>query len=121
MLSNGRLVWFVTLTLGIALATWGFGWWAVVVLAAAWTWIRRGDVAVPLLAALAGALAWGGMLVVQDVAGAPMTRVAGVVGTAMQVGPVALVVLTVAFPALLAGATAGVVRGVSALVSERGA
>lgn len=107
----GRLVWFLTLSLAVALATWGFGWGAVVVCAAAWTWIRRRDAAAPMLAALAAALAWGGLLLVQSFSG-PVGRVAAVVGEAMQVGATPLLVLTLAFPALLAGATAGLVRGI---------
>ncbi len=110
MVNIGRLVWFVTLSLAVALATWGFGWWSIVVCAAAWTWIRRSDAAAPLMAAAAAALAWGGLLVVQSLSG-PVGRVADVVGEAMQVGAIPLLILTLAFPALIAGATAGLVRG----------
>lgn len=112
MLRNARFVWFVTLTLGIALATWAYGWWSVVALSAAWTFIRRTDTATPVLAAGAGFVAWGSLLLYQSMHG-PVGRVADVVGSAMQVGAGPLVILTLAFPALLAGATAGVVRGVS--------
>jgi len=110
MLRSARFVWFLSLVIGLALSTWTFGWGAVVVLAAAWTWIRRDDPAVPLLASLAAVVAWGLLLGIQALS-VPIVRVAEVVGAAMQVGPASLVVLTVAFPALLAGATAGVVRG----------
>jgi hypothetical protein len=44
----------------------------------------------------------------------PVARVAEVVGAAMQVGAGPLLVLTLAFPALLAGSAAGLVRGVAA-------
>jgi hypothetical protein len=104
----------VTLVLAMGLGTWAFGWLAVPVCAAAWAWIRRGDVAVPLLAALSGVLSWAGLLLVVGLSGGGIGRVADVVGAAMQVGPVALVVLTLAFPALLAGSAAGVVRVVRA-------
>lgn len=107
----GRVVWFLTLSLAVALATWAFGWGAVVVCAGAWTWIRRSDAAAPMLAAVAAALAWGGLLLVQSFSG-PVGEVASVVGAAMQVGAAPLVILTLAFPALLAGATAGLVRGI---------
>ncbi len=43
-------------------------------------------------------------------AGAPHGSVMTSVGTALQVGPAALVALTVAFPGLLAAASAGAVR-----------
>lgn len=111
MLRSVRFLWFLTLVVAMALATWTFGWGAVVVLAGAWTWIRRSDPAVPVLASLAAIVAWGVLLGVQSLS-SPIGRVAEVVGTAMQVGPASLIVLTLAFPALLAGATAGVVRGI---------
>jgi hypothetical protein len=52
------------------------------------------------------------LLAVQSLAG-PIAEVARVVGEAMQVGAAPLVVLTLAFPALLAGSAAGLVRGVA--------
>lgn len=110
MMGVGRLVWFLTLSVATALATRAFGWGAVVVCAGAWTWIRRTDAATPMLAALGAALAWGGLLFAQSLTG-PVGRVAEVVGEAMQVGAGPLLLLTLAFPALLAGATAGLVRG----------
>ncbi|MEX2181945.1 MAG: hypothetical protein WD771_07880 [Gemmatimonadaceae bacterium] len=116
---GARVVWFSTLAVGVGLATWAFGWMAVPVLAGAWAWIRRGDPAVPLMAALAAPLAWGVLLALPGVTGGGTARVAEVVGAAMQVGPFALVVLTLAFPALLAGSVAGVVRGVSAPARPR--
>lgn len=113
MAAPGRFPWFLTLLLALALGTWAFGWGAVVVVTGAWTWIRRSDSAVPLLSAIAAAVAWGGLLAVQALMG-PTGRVAEVVGAALTVGAGPLVLLTIAFPALLAGATAGVVRGVGA-------
>jgi hypothetical protein len=110
MLRSARFLWFLSLVVGLALSTWTFGWGAVVVLAAAWTWIRRGDAAVPVLAASAAAVSWGLLLGIQSLT-VPIGRVAEVVGTAMQVGPASLIVLTLAFAALLAGATSGLVRG----------
>lgn len=106
----GRLVWFATLVLALALGTYGFGWLSVPVLAVAWTAIRREDPATPILSAVAGLTAWGLLLAVQATF-APIGDVARVVGSAMQVGAGALTGLTLAFPALLAGAAAGLVRG----------
>lgn len=54
---------------------------------------------------------WAMLLAWVSFAG-PVMEVAEVVGTAMKVGAGSLMVLTLAFPALLAAATAGVVRGV---------
>lgn len=111
MLRNPRIVWFGTLALGLALSTYAYGWWSVVVLAAAWSYIRRADPATPLLAGAAGMFSWALLLAWASFVG-PVTTVADVVGTAMQVGAGPLMVLTLAFPALVAAATAGVVRGV---------
>ena len=115
--TNARLVWFLTLSVAIGLSTWAFGWVAVPIVAGAWAWIRRTDAAVPLLAASAGALSWGLLLVLPVVSAGGTGRVAEVVGQAMQVGPIPLVILTLAFPALLAGSVAGVVRGLGARTS----
>lgn len=109
---NARVIWFVTLVPAVALSTYAFGWIAVGVVAGAWAWIRRTDAAVPLLAALAASLAWGVLLMVPAVTGGRVRDVADVVGAAMQVGGGPLLALTLAFPALLAGSVAGVVRGV---------
>jgi len=108
MMRNARLLWFVTLTVAMAVATYGFGWLGVAACAGGWAWIRRTDATVPMLAALAGGLSWGVLLAS---GGEAARRVAEVAGAAMQVGPLALVVLTVLFPALLAASVAGVVRG----------
>ncbi len=113
--AGGRWIWSLTLTAGIALGTWAFGWVAVPVLAGAWAWIRREDAAVMSLAALAAMVGWGALLLIPGVTGGGAARVAEVVGAAMSVGPTAVVVLTLAFPALLAGGAAGVVRGVGAV------
>ena len=93
--------------MALALGTFAFGWYAVPVVAAAWAWIRRGDSAVPVLAALSGAVAWGTLLLIPGVTGGAAAQVADLVGQAMSVGGAALVVLTLAFPALLAGVGGG--------------
>ena len=93
-LLNARVIWFVTLVLGLGLSTYAFGWVSVRVVAAAWAWIRRTDAAVPLMAALAGALSWAALMLIPAVTGGAVARVGEVVGTAMQVGAVPLVWLT---------------------------
>lgn len=115
-----RLLWFLSMLLAMTLSTWAFGWAAVIVIAVAWTWIRRSDPAVPLLAAIGGSASWAILLGILATQG-PVSRVADVVGAAMQVGPSALWALTLAYPALLAGAAASVVRGLAPRVSGSGA
>lgn len=107
----GRGIWFVALLIALTLGTYAFDWVAVPVVAGVFAWIRRGDAAVPLLSCVAGAAAWLLLLAWQSTAGS-VFGVAQVVGEAMQVGGAPLLVMTVAFPALLSGAAAGVVRGV---------
>lgn len=109
----GRFVWFLTLVIAVALGTYAFGWATPAVLGAAWAAVRRDDAFVPAMASLAGIVGWGALLGVQSMMG-PVARVADVVGAAMQVGAGPLLVLTLAFPALLAGSAAGLVRGVAA-------
>ncbi|MBA3853140.1 MAG: hypothetical protein C0503_01925 [Gemmatimonas sp.] len=111
MRKPGLGIWFVALLLALVLGTYAFDWLAVPVLAAAFAWVRREDASVPLLASVAGAASWMLLLVWQSMSGS-VVEVARVVGEAMQVGGGPLLALTIAFPALLAGSAAGVVRGV---------
>jgi hypothetical protein len=106
-------MWFVAMLLAMTLGTYAFDWLAVPVLAAAFAWIRRDDATVPLLATVSGAASWSLLLGWQSMAGS-VGEVARVVGEAMQVGGGPLLGLTIAFPALLAGSAAGVVRGLRA-------
>ena len=110
MHAHGRGIWFLALLLALTLGTFAFDWYSVPVIAAAFAWIRRADASVPLLASLAGTSSWLVLLAVQSLAG-PIAIVARVAGDAMQVGATPLIVLTLAFPALLAGSAAGVIRG----------
>ena len=110
MRKPGLGLWFAALLVALVLGTYAFDWLAVPVLAAAFAWIRREDASVPLLASVAGAASWMLLLVWQSMSGS-VVEVARVVGEAMQVGGGPLVALTIAFPALLAGSAAGVVRG----------
>lgn len=105
----GRLIWFVSLTLGLGLTTHTFGWLAVAILPIGFAWARPNDAAVPLMAAAAGALSWGGMLWLASFS-APIGRVAEVTGAAMQVGAGPLLALTLAFPALVAASAASLTR-----------
>lgn len=100
--------WFIGLVGALALGTWFVAWWMVPLLGALWGYLRRDDAATPLAAGLAGMIAWGALLIIAA-AGAPRGSVMHAVGSAMRVGPGALVALTVAFAGLLAAAAAGTV------------
>jgi hypothetical protein len=110
MRKPGLGLWFVALLAALTLGTYAFDWLAVPVIAAAFAWIRRDDATIPLLASVAGAAAWGLLLLWQSTEGS-VAEVARVVGEAMQVGGGPLLGLTIAFPALLAGSAARLVRG----------
>jgi len=111
MRGQGRGIWFLALLIALTLGSFAFDWYSLPVIAAAFAWIRRYDPAVPLLSSIAGASSWMVLLAWQSLTG-PIAEVARVVGEAMQVGAAPLMVLTIAFPALLAGAAAGLVRGI---------
>ena len=106
-------LWFVGLTVAIAAGTWMVAWWTVPAVGAVWGYLRREDASAPLAAGVAAMLAWG-LLLLLAASGAPKGSVMGTVGTAMQVGPWALIALSLAFPALLAASAAALVRAVSA-------
>lgn len=106
-------LWFLALVAMIAAGTWFVAWWMVPVVSAVWGYVKRDDASAALAAGLAGMAAWGVLLMVAA-SGAPHGSVMGSVGSALQVGPAALVAPTVAFPGLLAAAAAGVVRSMVA-------
>lgn len=105
----GRLVWFLTMVIAVALGTYAFGWAAPATEAISGTNASSRRTAVHAAPSTAGAAGWGALLAIQAMSG-PVARVADVVGAAMQVGAGPLLVLTLAFPALLAGSAAALVR-----------
>lgn len=107
-----NVLWFIGLTLAIAAGTWMVAWWTVPVIGGVWGYLRRTDASAPLAAGLAAMLAWGVLLFVAASA-APKGSVMDSVGAAMQVGPWALIALSLAFPALLAASSAGMVRALT--------
>ena len=106
-----RVPWFVGAVAVTALGTWVVGWWIVPIVGAAWGWVKRTDPATPLLAGLAGMLAWAVLLAI-SASGAPTGSVSDAVGRAMRVGPGALMALTLAYPGLLAASAAALARAV---------
>ena len=107
-----RGVWFVATVAAIATCTWVLGWWMVPVVGGVYGFVRSRDAATPLLAGLAGMVAWGVLLMI-SATGAPAGSVADAVGQAMRVGPGALLALTLAYPALLAASAAGLVKALT--------
>ena len=107
-----RAIWFLLMVAAMATLTWVVGWWMVPVVAASLTLVRRDDAAAPVLAGLAGLLAWG-LILALVARGAPAGSVALTVGRALRLGPNALVAVTLAYGGLLAGAAALLTRALT--------
>ncbi|MBM3907764.1 MAG: hypothetical protein FJ363_06785 [Gemmatimonadetes bacterium] len=104
------------LILVIAIGTWAAGWWAVAVVGAAygaWAVAERGLV---LTTALAGAGAWGALLLYSASLG-PVGRLSVLFGTVFRMSGVSLIVLTLAYAAFLAATSAACARGLRRLVT----
>ena len=109
------LLAFLALTLAFAAST-ALGWWAVPATAALWGALRPSQRRPALAAALAAALAWAGWLLVDAFTGNGAFGVlAARLSALMSLPVVALVVLTLAFAAVLAWSAAAV----SGAIAER--
>lgn len=108
-----KAVEFLLVVAAMASGTWFVAWWAVPVAAALWALARPRERGLALMAGVAGMLAWIVVLVLASPAGS-IGRVATVVGTAMGVGSTALLVLMLAYPALLGSSAAALVRALTA-------
>ncbi len=96
----------------MAIATRFLGWWAVPIVAAlAALWDRSASAGATKLA-VAAAVAWGVLLLLQAVFGSSVTALARDVATSLGVPAPVPIVLTIVLPAILAASAAGVVAGV---------
>ena len=106
------------LALAFALATFGFGWWAVPLLAALWGILTRAEASGAAVAAALGALvAWAAFLLWGAVRG-PVYELASVVTGVMGVPSAALIILTLLFPAALAWSASTVAQAIAARLSR---
>jgi len=109
-------------TLLVAIAFAGatvIGWWALPLSAAgfgAMTWHDRSG---PIVAGFAGMLSWCALLIIDAVAG-PVGSVASTLGGILQIRPIAVYVLTLAFAGLVAVCAAIVARSATRLVRGEG-
>jgi hypothetical protein len=95
---------------GAAFAVASFlGWWAVPVAAAIYGAMTHRHRVGPLLAGVAGMLAWAALLAFGAWVG-PLSNVASLVGGVLQVRPIAVYAATLAFPGLLAVSASLVAR-----------
>jgi hypothetical protein len=97
----------IVLAILLAAGTLLLGWWAVPAIAAVWGIVygRDGARGAGGRAALAGALAWLALLAF-DAARGPLLGLATILGGVMGLPPVALVAVTLVFPALAAWSAA---------------
>ena len=100
------LVRLVLLTLAFYLATRFGGWWAVPIIAAVWGALSWGD---GLVAAIAVCIAWTALLA-RDAAFGPFGDLAATLGALFHARPALVIALTLIFPMLLAW-SAAVVSG----------
>lgn len=94
------------LAAAFALGTYAFGWWAVAVVGVAWGVMNPGMPRVALRAGVAAAVAWGGLLAMPAVAGAPMAAFATKLAAVMQVPAWGLLAAELLFPGALAWSAA---------------
>lgn len=106
----------VALSLLLAAGTWFAGWWMVPIVSAVYgAWEARARLVV-ITATLAGAGGWGALLA-YDAAAGPVGRLMDVSRALFHLPGSALVVLTLAYAALLGGSAAATARGVRRLVA----
>jgi hypothetical protein len=111
-----ELIRWIALILAFAASTVVLGWWAVPAVGAIWglIWNRRGAW---VAAAAAAAIAWGLLLAAAlvDALGILVSQLNG----ALRLPALAVAILTVALPALLAGSAAELAYVIRAVVSAR--
>ena len=113
-----KLIEFLLVLALMVAATWLVAWWGVAAVAALWALVRRSDRGLAIKAGVAGMLSWIAILLFAASADA-IGRTAEVAGTAMGVGSSALLILVMAYPALLASSAAALVRAALNLVFDR--
>jgi hypothetical protein len=110
------LMQLIILSVLFASLTWFAGWWTVPVVGAAygaWAVNRRLTLITAMLAAVLG---WGALLA-YDAAVGPVGRLLQVLGSLFRMPGAALVVLTLAYAALLAVSAAALARGLRRAVA----
>ena len=108
------LTQLLIVSLAFGAGTWFAGWWMVPVLGAAYgVWAANRRLTL-ITATLAAALAWG-VLLAFDASAGPMGRLLQVLGALFRMPGAALVVLTLAYAALLAVSSAALTRGLRRL------
>ena len=97
----------------IALGTWCLGWWVVPLIAALTAWWDRHRSRSIAKTALAAALAWGLLLVLEGLFGASVAQLGSDLALSLGVPRSTPIVLTLLLPAVLAASAAGTVVGLT--------
>lgn len=103
------LIWRTLIVAVAFVAASAIAWWAVPIAAAAFGALTFRDRSGPVVAGLAGMFAWTGILV-YDATRGPVGTVAATLGGVLQIRPIAVYVLTLAFVGLLSICSAIVAR-----------
>ena len=109
------ILWRTLVVAAALAAASAIGWWAVPVGAALFGALTYRDRGGPVVAGFAGMLAWSGVLVYDTVRG-PVATVASTLGGVLQIRPIAVYVLTLAFAGLLSVCAAIVARAIARAV-----
>jgi hypothetical protein len=91
-------------------------WWGIIVAAAIFGAITHRDRASAIVAGFGAIIAWSGILVYDAIRG-PVGTVAATLGGVLQVHPIAIYVLTLAFAGLLALCSALIARGLARAIA----
>ena len=111
-----ELARWLVLVVGLTLATWLMGWWAVPALGALWGAVR-GLQRDALAAGLAAMVAWGLLLGHASIRG-PVAELAVTLGGILNVPAAVLVLMTLLFSGLLAASSAGMAAGMRAALNR---
>lgn len=112
------MIFIFGLAAAMAALTWLLGWWGIPLAAAVAGYLHSRQGGGGWRVALAAAVAWGALLLA-DVASGRFGTVARTLAGVLTLPAPALVLLTLAFPALVAWSAATLVAGVRQLVARR--
>jgi hypothetical protein len=102
----------VLLGTAFAIATFVLGWWAVPVVAAAYAMISSAQRSSAVVSGIAAMLSWGALLAI-DAARGPVGTLATELAGILQLRPVGIYAVTLAYPGLLAISAAIVARALT--------
>ena len=112
------MIFVIFVAVAIAALTWVLGWLGVLIAATIVGFVFHREGGGGWRIALAAALAWGALLLVDAVAG-PFGALSAMLGGVLRLPGAVLVLLTLAFPAALAWSAATVVAEVRRMLATR--